>query len=133
MIAAAVSDTLSEEGNVPHHQLRVVSLHASGIVANAQQDQSKIVKINDSIYMAPLGANVYLVTTPAVNVIDTGTSSEAANAREFLRAESRAPVAMTKDWGPDCDRTMRVAVVRGFWDRGRYIWSTGRQSVTLTY
>jgi glyoxylase-like metal-dependent hydrolase (beta-lactamase superfamily II) len=65
---------------------------ASGIAANAQQDQPKIVKINGSIYMAPLGANIYLVTTPAGNVIDTGTSSEAANAREFLRAERHAPV-----------------------------------------
>jgi alkyl sulfatase BDS1-like metallo-beta-lactamase superfamily hydrolase len=66
---------------------------ASGMTANAQQDQPKVVKINGSIYMAPLGANVYLVTTPSGNVvIDTGTSSEAANARELLRAESHAPV-----------------------------------------
>ena len=66
---------------------------ASGMTANAQQDQPKVVKINDSIYMAPFGANVYLVTTPAGNVvIDTGISSEAANARELLRAESHAPV-----------------------------------------
>jgi alkyl sulfatase BDS1-like metallo-beta-lactamase superfamily hydrolase len=66
---------------------------ASGMTANAQQDQPKIVKINDSIYMAPFGANVYLVTTPSGDVvIDTGTSSEAANARELLRAESHAPV-----------------------------------------
>ncbi len=66
---------------------------ASGMTANAQQDQPKVVKINGSIYMAPFGANVYLVTTPSGNVvIDTGTSSEAANARDFLRAESHAPV-----------------------------------------
>ena len=66
---------------------------ASGMTATAQQDQPKVVKINDSIYMAPFGANVYLVTTPSGNVvIDTGTSSEAANARELLRAESHAPV-----------------------------------------
>jgi alkyl sulfatase BDS1-like metallo-beta-lactamase superfamily hydrolase len=66
---------------------------ASGMTANAQQDQPKVVKINGSIYMAPLGANVYLVTTPSGNVvIDTGTSSEASNARELLRAESHAPV-----------------------------------------
>ena len=66
---------------------------ASGMTANAQQDQPKVVKINGSIYMAPFGANVYLVTTPSGNVvIDAGTSSEAANARELLRAESHAPV-----------------------------------------
>jgi alkyl sulfatase BDS1-like metallo-beta-lactamase superfamily hydrolase len=64
-----------------------------GITAQAQQDQPKVVKINDSIYMAALGANVYQVTTPAGNVlIDTGISNEAANARELLRAESHAPV-----------------------------------------
>jgi alkyl sulfatase BDS1-like metallo-beta-lactamase superfamily hydrolase len=64
-----------------------------GITAQAQQDQPKVVKINDSIYMAAFGANVYLVTTPAGNVvIDTGISNEAANARELLRAESHAPV-----------------------------------------
>jgi hypothetical protein len=88
MIAAAVSDTLSEKANVPHHQLRTVRLHRVENCREAQQDQPKVVKINDSIYMAPLAGNVYLVTTPAGNVIDTGTSSEAANAREFLRAEA---------------------------------------------
>src|SRR6202167_2729239 len=66
---------------------------ASGMTANAQQDQPNVVKINGSIYMAPFGANVYLVTTPSGNVvIDAGTSSEAANARELLRAENHAPV-----------------------------------------
>ena len=43
---------------------------AYGMIANARQDQPRVVKINDSIYMAPLGANVYLVTTPAGNGID---------------------------------------------------------------
>jgi alkyl sulfatase BDS1-like metallo-beta-lactamase superfamily hydrolase len=64
-----------------------------GMTTQAQQDQPRVVKINDSIYMAPFGGNVYLVTTREGNaVIDTGTSSEAANARELLRAESHAPV-----------------------------------------
>jgi alkyl sulfatase BDS1-like metallo-beta-lactamase superfamily hydrolase len=64
-----------------------------GMTAQAQQDQPKVVKINDSTYMAPLGANVYLVTTPAGNVvIDTGTSGVAPVARKLLGAERHDPV-----------------------------------------
>jgi alkyl sulfatase BDS1-like metallo-beta-lactamase superfamily hydrolase len=64
-----------------------------GMAAQAQQDQPKVVRINDSIYMAPLGANVYLVTTPAGNVvIDTGTAGVAPVARKLLGEESRRPV-----------------------------------------
>jgi alkyl sulfatase BDS1-like metallo-beta-lactamase superfamily hydrolase len=64
-----------------------------GMAAQAQQDQPKVVRINDSIYMAPLGANVYLVTTPAGNVvIDTGTAGVAPVARKLLGEESRGPV-----------------------------------------
>lgn len=64
-----------------------------GMTAQAPQDQPKVVKINDSIYMAPLGANVYLLTTPAGNVvIDTGNLGVASDARKLLRAESHAPV-----------------------------------------
>jgi alkyl sulfatase BDS1-like metallo-beta-lactamase superfamily hydrolase len=63
------------------------------MAAQAQQDQPKVVRINDSIYMAPLGANVYLVTTPAGNVvIDTGTAGVAPVARKLLGEESRGPV-----------------------------------------
>src|SRR5260370_17004562 len=59
-----------------------------GVTAQAQQDQPKVVKINDATYMAPLGANVYLVTTPAGNVvIDTGSASVAPDARKLLGAE----------------------------------------------
>jgi alkyl sulfatase BDS1-like metallo-beta-lactamase superfamily hydrolase len=64
-----------------------------GMTAQAQQDQPKVVRINGSIYMAPLGANVYLVTTPEGNVvIDTGTSGVAPDARKLLGAESHALV-----------------------------------------
>jgi alkyl sulfatase BDS1-like metallo-beta-lactamase superfamily hydrolase len=63
-----------------------------GLTAQDQQPP-KVVKINDSIYMAPFGANVYLVTTPAGNVvIDTGTAAEAPDARKLLAAESHGPV-----------------------------------------
>ena len=66
---------------------------AIGMTSQAAQDPPKVVKINDSIYMAPLGANVYLVTTPAGNVvIDTGIASEAPDARKLLGAESHGPV-----------------------------------------
>jgi alkyl sulfatase BDS1-like metallo-beta-lactamase superfamily hydrolase len=58
-----------------------------------QQDQPKVVKINDSIYMAPLGANVYLVATPAGNVvIDTGTAGVAPVARKLLGQDSHGSV-----------------------------------------
>ena len=63
------------------------------MTAQARQDQPKVVKINDSIYMAPLGANVYLVTTPAGNVvIDTGNPGVAPDAKKLLAAESSGPV-----------------------------------------
>src|ERR1700731_3067649 len=66
---------------------------AIGMTAQAAQDPTKVVKINDSIYMAPLGANVYLVTTRAGNVvIDTGIASEAPDARKLLGAETHGPV-----------------------------------------
>src|SRR5579871_4032787 len=61
--------------------------------AAAAQDHAKVVKINDSIYMAPMGSNVYLVTTPDGNVvIDTAPARDAQEARELLRAVSQAPV-----------------------------------------
>jgi alkyl sulfatase BDS1-like metallo-beta-lactamase superfamily hydrolase len=64
-----------------------------GMTAQAQPDQPKVVKISDSIYMAPLGANVYLVTTPAGNVvIDTGTAGVAPVARKLLGEDSHGSV-----------------------------------------
>ena len=58
-----------------------------------KQDPPKVVKINDSIFMAPFGANVYLVTTPAGNVvIDTGNAGAAPDARKLLGAELHGPV-----------------------------------------
>jgi alkyl sulfatase BDS1-like metallo-beta-lactamase superfamily hydrolase len=58
-----------------------------------QEDAPSVVKINGSVYMAPLGANVYLVTTPAGNVvIDTGTVGQAPIARKLLGAVSSGRV-----------------------------------------
>jgi hypothetical protein len=46
------------------------------------QDQAKAVKISDSIYMAQLASNVYIVKTPAGNVvIDTGPEKSAPDAK----------------------------------------------------
>src|SRR6266852_1100644 len=43
----------------------------------ADRDQTKAVKISDSIYMATTTGNVYLVTTPAGNVvIDTALAAQ---------------------------------------------------------
>lgn len=58
------------------------------------ENQPKAIKIRDSIYMAPGTGNVYLVTTPAGNVvIDTASAKrqQAAQARKLLGAESNAP------------------------------------------
>jgi alkyl sulfatase BDS1-like metallo-beta-lactamase superfamily hydrolase len=67
---------------------------AIGIAAYAEgQEQPKVVKINDSIYMAPSSGNVYMVTTPAGNVIiDTASEDQAAAARNLLIAENHGPV-----------------------------------------
>jgi alkyl sulfatase BDS1-like metallo-beta-lactamase superfamily hydrolase len=66
---------------------------AAGIAANAQQDQPRVVKINDSVYMATVTGNVYLVTTPAGNVvIDTASANDAPVARKLLAEVSHAPV-----------------------------------------
>ena len=53
------------------------------------QAPTKAIKISDSVYMAPGGGNVYMVTTPAGNVIiDTSSRAGAPNARKLLTAES---------------------------------------------
>jgi len=59
----------------------------------ADQEQPKVVKINDSIYMAPSTGNVYMVTTPAGNVIiDTAIEDQAADARKLLVAVNHGSV-----------------------------------------
>jgi glyoxylase-like metal-dependent hydrolase (beta-lactamase superfamily II) len=64
-----------------------------GIAAQAQQAPPKVVKINDSIYMATVTGNIYLVTTPAGNVvIDTATERDAPEGKKLLGAESHGPV-----------------------------------------
>jgi glyoxylase-like metal-dependent hydrolase (beta-lactamase superfamily II) len=64
-----------------------------GMTAQSQQDPPKMVMINDSVYMAPAAGNVYLITTPAGNVvIDTALHDQAAAARNLLLAELHGPV-----------------------------------------
>ena len=79
-----------------YRAVRVVVLLWAGIGMTAHaadQAPTKAVKINDAIYMAPLGANVYMVTTPAGNVIiDTAMAAQAPDAKKLLVAESHAPV-----------------------------------------
>ena len=68
----------------------------AGMAADAAaQDRLQAIKIRDSIYMAPGTGNVYLITTPAGNVvIDTASAKrqQAAQARKRLGAVSDAPV-----------------------------------------
>jgi alkyl sulfatase BDS1-like metallo-beta-lactamase superfamily hydrolase len=61
--------------------------------AAAQQPEVKVVKISDSIFMAPVGSNVYLFTTPEGNVvIDTAPDENAQLAKDLLSEMSHAPV-----------------------------------------
>jgi alkyl sulfatase BDS1-like metallo-beta-lactamase superfamily hydrolase len=66
------------------------------ITANAaaqDQDQPKLVKINNAIYMAPTSGNVYLVNTPGGSVIiDTAAAAMAPEARKLLSPELHGPV-----------------------------------------
>src|ERR1700721_3372339 len=58
----------------------------------ADETPTKAVKISDSIYMAPAAGNVYMVMTPAGNVIiDTALAAQAPNARKLLAAETHGP------------------------------------------
>lgn len=66
-----------------------------GLVASAaaQDAPTKAVRITDSVYMAPMGSNVYLVMTPDGNVvIDTAPERAAQQAKDLLTAISNAPV-----------------------------------------
>jgi len=66
---------------------------AIGMTAQAAPDPPKMVKINDSVYMAPAAGNVYLITTPAGNVvIDTALRDQAAAAKDLLTAELHGTV-----------------------------------------
>jgi alkyl sulfatase BDS1-like metallo-beta-lactamase superfamily hydrolase len=79
-----------------HRILSVAFLLCAGIGLSAyaaDQDQTKVVKINDSIYMVPTTGNVYMVTTPEGNVIiDTAASDLAAEAKTLLASQSHEPV-----------------------------------------
>jgi alkyl sulfatase BDS1-like metallo-beta-lactamase superfamily hydrolase len=75
--------------------MRILLLLCVGIrlTAYAADEPLKVLKINDSIYMAPTSGNVYLVSTPAGNVvIDTATADMAGDARKLLAAEKSGPV-----------------------------------------
>jgi hypothetical protein len=59
----------------------------------ADQAEPKLVKISESIYMAPMASNVYLLTTADGNVIiDTAPARQARQAKDLLAAHNRAPV-----------------------------------------
>jgi alkyl sulfatase BDS1-like metallo-beta-lactamase superfamily hydrolase len=63
------------------------------VMSAVAEEPVKIVKISDSIYMAPMTSNVYLVLTSEGNVvIDTAPASQAREAKELLTAASHAPV-----------------------------------------
>jgi len=75
--------------------IRIACLLCLGmeLAAHAQREEPKVVKISDSVYMATVTGNVYLVTTPAGNVvIDTATANDAPEARKLLDSISQGPV-----------------------------------------
>ena len=63
------------------------------VITASGQDQPKLVKITDNVYMAQTTGNVYLVTTPDGNiVIDTAVTAQASEAKKLLTAENHGPV-----------------------------------------
>ena len=63
----------------------------AGIGIAVGQDQAKVVKISDSIYMASTTGNVYLIVTPAGNVvIDTALAAGRKRA-QIARVRLRKP------------------------------------------
>lgn len=71
----------------------VLALCIGIAVSAAAQDEPKMVKISDSIYMAPMTSNVYLVTTANGSVvIDTAPKRDAKAAKELLSAVNPGPV-----------------------------------------
>ena len=70
-----------------------ISIALPAAAQAASDQQTKVVRISPSIYMAPMTSNVYLVVTPGGNVvIDTAPARDAAEARDLLTAVSHAPV-----------------------------------------
>lgn len=66
---------------------------ATSFAAQNPEEQAKVVKINDHIYMAPVTSNVYLVMTPDGNVvIDTAPERDAETAKDLLTAVDHRPV-----------------------------------------
>jgi alkyl sulfatase BDS1-like metallo-beta-lactamase superfamily hydrolase len=79
-----------------YRALSLMLLLCSGLAVAtrvAAQIPAKAIKISDSIYMAPGAGNVYMVMTPAGNVIiDTGGKAYAQEDKNLLDAENRGPV-----------------------------------------
>ena len=70
-----------------------IALIITLFAAAQDQDQPKLVKINDAIYMAPTSGNVYLVNTPGGSVIiDTAAAAMAPEAKKLLTPELHGPV-----------------------------------------
>lgn len=86
----------SQKGKRMIRDIRVVLPLCAGLLMTgvaAGQEQPKVTKIRDSIYMADTTGNVYLVTTPAGNVIiDTASNGQAPVAKKLLSAQVQGPV-----------------------------------------
>jgi alkyl sulfatase BDS1-like metallo-beta-lactamase superfamily hydrolase len=86
----------AEKGERLMRDIRVVLSLCVGLVITGLadgQEQPKVTKIRDSIYMADTTGNVYVVTTPAGNVIiDTASAGQAPVAKKLLSAQAPGPV-----------------------------------------
>ena len=73
--------------------LHLVLATALATCSFAQDDDEKPVKINDAISMVPASGNVYLVKTPAGDVlIDTAMAEIAAEVKKILDSEPHGPI-----------------------------------------
>ena len=60
------------------------------VVYAVAQDEPKLVKINDSISMAMMASNVYLVTTPDGNAVIDTSSGETGGHRQTTPIDSQS-------------------------------------------
>ncbi len=90
-------------------------LVAIGMTVSASgQDQAKVVRIQDSIYMVPTVANVYMVTTPAGNVIN-GAPQPCLIVNDLKLGETHGTIAIWVHWSTNgyfSNLTVRRAVNR---------------------
>jgi alkyl sulfatase BDS1-like metallo-beta-lactamase superfamily hydrolase len=104
---------------------------AGNVAAQPEADRVQVIKINDSIYEAVGACNVFLVKTPAGNVIiDTTNPVYAKEYVSALKAISKAPVRYIILTHGHWDHTGGVAVWR---EAGTHVIAQREQTEFLNY